>query len=76
MTFAEDNTPNYFLYSMTVLNGFFTNAGLPLCYEILAETSFPLSETISAGLIFGLYSCIRLILKGLNTLLDEDNTGI
>jgi hypothetical protein len=61
---------------VTVINGFFTNAGLPLCYEILAETSFPYSEALSAGLLHGLYSLIRLPLKGLNRLLDKENGGI
>jgi hypothetical protein len=56
---------------MTVVNGFFTNAGLPLCYEIMAETTFPNSEAITAGLIHGLYSVIRIILRGLNKLLDK-----
>ena len=61
---------------MTVINGFFTNAGLPLCYEILAETSFPYSEALSAGLIHALYSLVRIPLKGLNRLLDKDNGGV
>jgi hypothetical protein len=66
----------YFLYSMTIINGFFSNACIPLCFEILAETSFPISETISAGLVHALYACIRLALKGLNKLLDSGNRGV
>jgi hypothetical protein len=61
---------------MTVINGFFTNACLPLSYEILAETTFPNSEALSAGLVHGLYSVLRLILKGLNKLLDQENNGV
>ena len=75
IAFATDQNL-YFLYSMTVINGFFTNACLPLSYEILAETTFPISETLSAGLVHGLYSAIRLVLRGLNKLLDQENNGV
>lgn len=66
----------YFLYSMTVLNGFFTNAGMPLCYEIITETTYPLSEAMSAGFVHTLYSLIRLALKGLNKALDTRSQGV
>ena len=70
------NSNLYFLYSMTVLNGFFTNSCTALAYEILAETTYPLSEALSAGLVYGLYSATRLVLRGLNLLLDTKKNGI
>ena len=75
IAFASDSHM-YFLYSMTIINGFFSNSCIPLCFEILAETSFPISETLSAGLVHALYALIRLGLKGLNKLLDSGDRGI
>jgi Na+/melibiose symporter-like transporter len=64
-----------FLFAMTTINGFAANACLPLCYEILAETGFPKSEALTAGFLHALYSIMRIVLKGMNRLLDEDNIG-
>ncbi len=66
----------YFLFIMTAVNGFFSNACLPLCYEIVTETTYPLSEALSAGYVHALYSIVRLILKGLNKWLDSKSFGI
>lgn len=69
ITFAEDVVG--FLYTVVVINGFITNACQPLCYEIVAETGFPLSEAATAGVVHALYAFIRIGLKGLNALLDD-----
>ena len=65
-----------FLYTVTVINGFVTNACLPLCYEIVTEVGFPKSEALTAGVVHALYAFIRIILKVLNKLLDDTNSGI
>jgi hypothetical protein len=39
IAYARDNMT--FLYAVTVVNGFVTNAAQPLCYEIVAETGYP-----------------------------------
>lgn len=65
-----------FLYVSTIINGFVTNMAMPLCYEIVTETGYPLSEALTAGSVHALYGFFRLILKGLNRLLDDSNSGI
>lgn len=65
-----------FLYTVTVINGFITNACMPLCYEIPAETAFPKSEALTAGLVHFLYAGIRIILKAMNRWLDDTESGI
>lgn len=59
-----------FLYTMTVINGFFANMCVPLCYEIVAETGFPKSEPLTAGFLHSLYAIVRMIMQALNHLLD------
>ena len=66
----------YFLYTVSVINGFITNAGLPLCYEIVTETGFPNSEALTTGVVHALYALLRIIFKGIHRLLDETNSGI
>ena len=65
-----------FLFTVTVINGFITNMALPLCYEIVTETGYPRSEALTAGLVHALYAVIRLMLKVLNKMLDDTNSGI
>lgn len=74
IAYAKDSLT--FLYTVTVINGFITNGCIPLCYELIAETGFPKSEALTAGIVHTIYAMIRLILKGLNKLLDERNSGI
>jgi hypothetical protein len=64
-----------FLYTITIINGFLANSCVPLCYEIVAETGFPKSEALTAGFLHCLYAIIRLMMKGINKLLDYDNSG-
>ena len=74
IAYAKENAG--FLYTVTVINGFITSMAFPLCYEIVTETGFPKSEALTAGVVHALYSFIRIILKGLNRLLDDTNSGI
>jgi len=72
--FTVDNNTG-FLYTMIVFNGFFANACIPLCYEIVAETGFPKSEALTAGFVHGLYGIFRLVLLALDYLLDPGRSG-
>jgi hypothetical protein len=74
IAYARDNMT--FLYAVTVVNGFVTNAAQPLCYEIVAETGYPKSEALTAGFVHAVYALLRIILRGLNRLLDDTNSGI
>ena len=73
IAFTVDNTG--FLYTMIVFNGFFANACIHLCYEIVAETGFPKSEALTAGFVHGLYGIFRLALLALDYLLDPGRSG-
>lgn len=64
-----------FLYSMTVINGFFAISCVPLCYEIVAETGFPKSEALTAGFLHALYAIVRMIMQAMNHLLDRERSG-
>jgi hypothetical protein len=67
---AYATNSNMFLYTTTVINGFVTSMALPLSYEIVTETGYPFSEVLTAGAVHALYAFLRLILKGLNRVLD------
>ena len=68
LAFTVDNKG--FLYSMTVINGFFANMCVPLCYEIVSETGFPKPEALTAGFLHALYALVRMLMQALNHLLD------
>jgi hypothetical protein len=74
LAFTVDSTG--FLYSMTVINGFFANMCVPLCYEIVAETGFPKPEALTAGFLHALYGLVRMLMQALIHLLDKDKSGL
>lgn len=74
IAYARDSMA--FLYTATVINGFITNSCMPLCYEIVTETGYPRSETLSAGAVHAVYAFFRIILKLINHLIDDTNSGI
>jgi hypothetical protein len=69
IAYASDNV--YFLYIATIINGFVTSMNIPLAYEIVTEQGYPFSEVLAAGAVHAMYAVFRLVLKGLNKLLDE-----
>lgn len=74
IAYASDSA--MFLYISTIVNGFVTSMAMPLSYEIVTEQGFPFSEVLTAGAVHALYAVFRLILKGMNRILDADNSGI
>jgi 4-hydroxybenzoate polyprenyltransferase len=74
IAYASEN--QNFLYISSIVNGFIMSMNMPLAYEIVTEQGYPFSEALTAGAVHAFYALFRLILKGLNRLLDEDNAGI
>jgi hypothetical protein len=74
IAYARDSM--YFLFTSTAFCGFATLACFPLCFEIVTETGFPNSEALSVGFVHALYAFIRIILKVLNHLIDDTESGI
>lgn len=74
IAYARDSL--YFLYTSTAVSGFATLACYPLCFEIVTETGFPNSEALTVGFVHALYAFFRILLKVLNHLIDEPESGV
>jgi len=74
IAYARDSM--YFLYTSTAVCGFATIACYPLCLEIVTETGFPNSEALTVGFVHAVYAFIRILLKVLNHLIDETESGV